>query len=169
MRLAYKVIRNALAADLLDRVRNATPQFFEELIIELLVAMGYGGADTDAGRTLGQSGDDGVDGVIDQDPLGVDQVYIQAKRYQEGNNIGAGAIRDFFGALNLQKAQKGIFFTSSAFSASAKETAEGLGMRIVLIDGERLANLMIQYNIGCREEEIIRLKKIDEEFFDQGD
>lgn len=166
LRAAHRKINASLAADLIDRVRRSTPQFFEELIVELLVGMGYGGTSEDAGHALGRSGDDGVDGVIDQDPLGVDQIYIQAKRYDEGNNIGAGAIRDFFGALNLKKAQKGIFFTTSAFSQSAVGTARDLGMRIVLIDGPRLAKLMIYYNIGCRDEEILHLKKVDEEFFE---
>ncbi len=166
LRSAHKVIGDALAGDLLGRVREASPQFFEELIVELLIGMGYGGTSENAGKAIGKSGDDGVDGVIDQDPLGVDQIYVQAKRYAEGNNIGAGAIRDFFGALNLKKAQKGIFFTSSAFSSSAIQTANDLGMRIVLIDGTRLAKLMIQYNIGCRDEEILHLKKVDEEFFE---
>ncbi len=167
LRSSHKAIGDALAADLLGRVRDASPQFFEELIVELLIGMGYGGTSENAGKAIGKSGDDGVDGVIDQDPLGVDQIYIQAKRYAEGNNIGAGAIRDFFGALNLKKAQKGIFFTSSAFTSSAIQTASDLGVRIVLIDGLRLAKLMIRYNIGCRDEEVIHLKKIDEEFFDQ--
>lgn len=144
------------------------PQFFERLIVELLKSMKYGGADSETGRALGRSGDDGIDGVIDQDPLGVDQVYIQVKRYQDGSKVGSAAIRDFFGALNLKRAQKGIFFTTSEFSSSAKKTAEDLSMRIVLIDGDRLANLMIEYNIGCREEESLSLKKIDEDFFDQG-
>ena len=166
LRAAHKSINDALAADLLSRVRKADPYFFEELIVELLVKMGYGGANEDAGRAIGKSGDDGVDGVIDQDPLGVDQIYIQAKRYREGNNIGAGAIRDFFGALNLKKAQKGIFFTTSNFSPSAIQTGKDLGMRIVLIDGLRLARLMIKYNVGCREEETIHLKKVDEEYFE---
>ena len=166
LRLAHETIKTTLADDLLDRVRNAPPQFFEKLIVDLLIAMKYGGTVSDAGRRLGGSGDGGVDGVIDQDPLGVDQVYIQAKRYDEGNNIGSGAIRDFFGSLDLKKAQKGIFFTTSEFSKSAQETANNLGTRIVLIDGKRLSNLMIDYNIGCREEEIIKLKKIDEDFFE---
>jgi restriction system protein len=166
LRAAHKTINDALAADLLGRVREALPQFFEELIIELLVSMGYGGSSDDAGRSIGKSGDDGVDGVIDQDPLGVDQIYVQAKRYAEGNNIGAGAIRDFFGALNLKKAQKGIFFTTSAFSTSATQTAKDLGMRIVLIDGLKLTKLMIQYNVGCRDEEALHLKKVDEDFFE---
>ncbi len=167
LRSSHKAIGDALAADLLGRIRGATPQFFEELIIELLIGMGYGGTSENAGKAIGRSGDDGVDGVIDQDPLGVDQIYIQAKRYAEGNNIGSGAIRDFFGALNLKKAQKGIFFTSSAFTSSAIQTANDLGVRIVLIDGLYLAKLMITYNIGCRDEEVLHLKKVDEEFFEQ--
>jgi len=166
LRSSHKAINDALANDLLVRVRESTPLFFEQLIIELLVGMGYGGTSENAGRAIGKSGDDGVDGVIDQDPLGVDQIYIQAKRYAEGNNIGAGAIRDFFGALNIKKAQKGIFFTTSSFSSSAIETVNSLGARIVLIDGKKLAKLMIQYNIGCRDEEVLHLKKVDEDFFD---
>lgn len=161
----HRKINASLAADLLDRVRDASPQFFEELIIELLLAMGYGGSSEDAARAIGQSGDSGVDGVIDQDPLGIDQIYVQAKRYAEGNSIGPGHIRDFFGALNLKKAQKGLFVTTSAFSPAAVQTAKDLGMRIVLIDGDQLAKLMIRYNIGCRDEDILHLKKIDEEFF----
>ena len=108
LRRAHGAITGALAAELLDRVRAASPAFFETLIVALLLAMGYGGTSEEAGRAIGQSGDDGVDGVIDQDPLGVDQIYVQAKRYGEGNNIGAGAIRDFYGALSLKKAHKGI-------------------------------------------------------------
>jgi len=100
------------------------PKFFERLIIDLLLAMGYGGDGASAGRAIGQRGDGGVDGVINQDHLGVDQIYIQAKRYASGNKIGPGDIRDFFGGLNLKKVQKGIFFTTSLFSSSAKETAK---------------------------------------------
>ncbi|HBQ48144.1 MAG TPA: restriction endonuclease [Hyphomonas atlantica] len=166
LRAAHKKINAALSAELLDRLRDASPAFFENLIVELLLAMGYGGSSEDAGRALGQSGDNGVDGVIDQDPLGVDQIYVQAKRYAEGNNIGPGAIRDFFGALNLKRAQKGIFVTTSSFSPEAQKTAGDLGMRIVLIDGAELARLMIRYNIGCRDEDVLHLKKIDEEFFE---
>lgn len=166
LRKAHSAITGALAADLLDRVRKATPAFFEKLIVELLLAMGYGGTSEEAGRALGQSGDDGVDGVIDQDPLGVDQVFVQAKRYAEGNNIGAGAIRDFYGALSLKKAHKGIFVTTSAFSQPAIDTARGLGSRIVLIDGLQLSRLMIRYNVGCRDEDVLHLKKVDEDFFE---
>ena len=166
LRKAHSAITGALATDLLDRVRKATPAFFEKLIVELLLAMGYGGTSEEAGRALGQSGDDGVDGVIDQDPLGVDQIFIQAKRYAEGNNIGAGAIRDFYGALSLKKAHKGIFVTTSAFSQPAIDTARGLGTRIVLIDGLQLSRLMIRYNVGCRDEDVLHLKKVDEDFFE---
>ncbi len=166
LRSAHKAIDDALAAEILDRIREASPQFFEELIVDLLLAMGYGGTSENAGKAIGKSGDGGIDGVIDQDPLGVDQIYVQAKRYAEGNKIGAGAIRDFFGALNLKKAQKGIFFTSSSFSSSAIQTANDLGSRIVLINGIHLAKLMMRYNIGCRDEEILHLKKIDEAFFE---
>ncbi|NWL15371.1 restriction endonuclease [Pseudoalteromonas sp. Scap03] len=166
LRVAYKKINDALAQDILDRTRKVTPAFFEDLLIELLVAMGYGGTGEGAAHALGKTGDNGVDGVIDQDPLGVDQIYIQAKRYAKGNNVGAGDIRDFFGALNLKKAQKGIFITTSEFTASAIETAQNLGTRIVLINGTELAKLMLRYNIGSRDEQVLHLKKIDEEFFE---
>ncbi len=167
MRAVHRQIDGALGQDLLDRVRSAPPDFFERLIVNLLLSMGYGGSRADkAGRTLGRSGDDGVDGVIDQDALGLDRVYIQAKRYAAGNNIGSGAIRDFFGSLDRHKASKGLFVTTSTFSPSARETAEFLSKRIVLIDGIQLAALMIQQNIGCRVEDTLYIKKLDEEFFE---
>lgn len=165
LRAAYKTINDALTSELLSRTRNVTPAFFEDLLIQLLIAMGYGGTGEGAAHALGRSGDNGIDGVIDQDPLGVDQIYIQAKRYAEGNNVSAGDIRDFFGALNLKKAHKGIFITTSDFTPSAVQTAKDLGMRIVLINGKELAKLMLRYNIGSRDEQILHLKKIDEEFF----
>ncbi len=167
IRAAHRKLNAAIAAELVDRVRNGSPAFFESIIVQLLLAMGYGGTAEDAGQALGRAGDDGVDGVIDQDPLGVDQIYVQAKRYAEGNSIGSGAIRDFFGALNLKRAHKGIFFTTSSFTSSAQDTAANLGSRIVLIDGKQLARLMLRYNIGCRDEEILHIKRIDEEFFDE--
>ena len=166
MRIAYRQIEDALIHDLLDRIRQAPPDFFERLMVNLLLSMGYGGSTENAGRTLGRSGDDGVDGVIDQDALGLDRVYIQAKRYAVGNNIGPGAIRDFFGSLDRHKATKGLFVTTSTFSASAKETAEHLSKRIVLVDGDQLARLMIRHNVGCRIEETLHIKKVDEEFFE---
>lgn len=166
LRSSHTAITNTLASELLSRIREAKPVLFEYLVVELLLAMGYGGASGAPGKLLGKSGDDGVDGVIDQDALGVDQIYVQAKRYAEGNNVGAGAIRDFCGALDMKKTQKGIFFTTSAFSSSAEETVKAMGKKIVLIDGQKLARLMIRYNIGCEDEQVLHLKKIDEEFFE---
>lgn len=163
---AHKSINNALSLELISTIRNCSPMFFEQLIVDLLLAMGYGGTSEDAGRALGQTGDNGVDGVIDQDPLGVDQIYIQAKRYKEGNTVGSSDIRDFFGSLSLKKATKGIFVTTSAFTSSARETAKGLSHRIVLIDGEELARLLIRYNVGCRDEKVLHIKKIDDDYFD---
>lgn len=165
LREAHDRMNDSLAFDLLEQVRGAEPAFFEDVIVELFVAMGYGGSSTDAGKKLGRSGDDGVDGVINQDPLGVDQIYLQAKRYAQGNNIGSAAIRDFFGALSLMRASKGIFVTTSKFSSSAIETAANLGSRIVLIDGAQLSKLMIKYNIGCRDEEVLHIKKLDDAYF----
>ncbi len=151
---------------LLDRIRRAPPVFFEKLLVNLLLSMGFGGSVADAGRALGRSGDDGVDGVIDQDALGLDRVYIQAKRYAEGNNVGSGAIRDFFGSLDRHKATKGLFVTTSRFSSSAIETAQFLSKRIVLIDGDQLTKLMIRYNVGYQVEETFEIKKIDEDYFE---
>lgn len=166
VRSAHRQIETALAEEILDRILASPPDFFERLIIILLISMGYGGSAKEAGKALGRTGDDGVDGVIDQDALGLDQVYVQAKRYSPGNSIGSGAIRDFFGSLDRHKASKGLFVTTSSFSASAKETAEFLSKRIVLIDGKQLTRLMIRYSVGCRIEETLYIKKIDEEFFE---
>ena len=162
----HSAMNDELAAELIERVQSMPPVFFEQLLVKLLVRMGYGGSFKEAGQDLGKSGDGGVDGVIDQDRLGVDQVYIQAKRYAEGNPVGAGAIRDFFGALNMKRATKGIFFTTSGFSKSARETAAALGTRIVLINGRQLARLMIEAGVGCREETTLVIHRIDEDFFD---
>lgn len=167
LRRAYKTINDALTDELLSKTRNVSPTFFEQLLIDLLIAMGYGGTEEGTAHAIGKSGDNGVDGVINQDPLGVDQIYLQAKRYKQGNNISSGDIRDFFGALNLKNAQKGIFITTSDFTSSAVETAQRLSTRIVLINGNELAKLMLRYNIGIRNEQILQIKKIDEEFFEQ--
>jgi restriction system protein len=162
IRLVHSQIEAALAEEILERILACPPDFFERLIVTLLISMGYGGSTKDAGKALGRSGDNGVDGVIDQDSLGLDRVYIQAKRYVPSNSIGSGSIRDFFGSLDRHKASKGLFVTTSTFSDSAKETAEFLSKRIVLIDGRQLTKLMIRYNVGCRIEETLYLKKIDE-------
>lgn len=166
MRAAHRRIEDALAQELIERILAGTPAFFERLIVRLLLAMGYGGSMVDAGKVLGRSGDDGVDGVIDQDALGLDRVYVQAKRYKPGNTVGSGAIRDFFGSLDRHKAAKGLFVTTSTFSPSARETAEYLSKRIVLVDGDQLATLMIRHGVGCRVEDTLYIKKIDEDFFE---
>ena len=165
MRSAHQDIESELRVELLDRIGAAPPSFFERLIVKLLVEMGYGGSVVGAGKALGRSGDGGVDGVIDQDALGLDRVYIQAKRYGPGNNVGPGAVRDFFGSLDRFRATKGLFVTTSSFTADAVETAAQLSKRIVLIDGGTLSSLMVRYNVGCRVEETLYLKKIDEDFF----
>lgn len=166
MRRAHSQIERELAEEMLEKILAAPPSFFEQLVVNLVTAMGYGGSVADAGQALGQSGDGGVDGVINEDALGLDRIYVQAKRYKDGNIVGPGAIRDFFGALDQFKAGKGLFVTTSTFSASAVKTTEGLSKRIVLVDGTRLAKLMIQYDVGCRVEETMAIKRIDEDFFD---
>jgi restriction system protein len=167
MRAASRQLETTLASELLQRVMAGTPAFFESLVVRLLFAMGYGGTVNDLDKALvGKSGDGGVDGVIDQDPLGLDRIYVQAKRYADGNSVGAGAVRDFFGSLDCFKASKGLFVTTSTFSPSARETAEMLSRRIVLVDGAQLARLMIRHGVGCRVEETLTIKKLDEEFFE---
>ena len=166
MRAAERRLRGDLAAELLERILTAPPEFFERLIVRLLTAMGYGGSAVEAARAIGKSGDGGVDGVVDQDALGLDRVYIQAKRYATNNPVGAGAVRDFFGSLDRFKATKGLFVTTSSFTQSARETSDFLSKRIVLIDGVQLTKLMIRYDVGCRIEETLFIKRLDEEFFD---
>lgn len=166
MRAAHRVLEGQLGNDLLDRILAAPPEFFERLVVRLLTAMGYGGSTADAARALGKSGDGGVDGVIDQDALGLDRIYVQAKRYARDNAVGSGAIRDFFGSLDRFKAAKGLFVTTSSFTSSARETAEFLSKRIVLVDGMQLTKLMIRHEVGCRIEEALYIKRIDEEFFE---
>ena len=165
MRAAHQQVIEKLRTELVERTLEATPEFFERLIVQLLLSMGFGGSAELAGRAIGRSGDNGVDGVIDQDALGLDRIYVQAKRYAPGNNVGASAIRDFFGSLDRHKAAKGVFVTTSAFTREAEETAERLSKRIVLIDGTRLGELMIRHDVGCRIEETLHVKKVDEDFF----
>ncbi len=166
MRGANRVLNSTLGNDILERLRISKPAFFERVVVQLLLAMGYGGTLAQAGKAIGKSGDNGVDGVIDQDTLGLDRVYVQAKRYGEDVTVGPGDIRDFFGSLDMHKASKGLFVTTSSFTKAANDTAEKLGKRIVLIDGHDLAKLMIRFNVGCRVEEVFEMKKIDEEFFE---
>ena len=164
MRAANRQLEEELARDLLDRILAAPPAFFERLVVRMLTAMGYGGSTSEAGRALGRSGDGGVDGVIDQDALGLNRFYVQAKRYGADNPVGPGAVRDFFGSLDRFKAAKGLFVTTSTFTAAARETSEFLSKRIVLIDGTTLTRLMIRFGVGCRVEETLYIKCADKEF-----
>lgn len=166
MRQARDALEASLGVELLARIQAAPPSFFERVVVQLLIAMGYGGSLARAGRALGRSGDGGVDGVIDEDVLGLDRIYVQAKRYADGNSVGPGEIRDFFGALDQFKAGKGLFVTTSSFTPSAIKTVEGLSKRIVLIDGPQLTRLMIDNGVGCRVEDTLYVKKLDDEFFE---
>ncbi len=163
----YRKIQSGLAADLVDRIRNLPPPFFERLIVDLLVAMGYGGGRAEAGRALGGSGDGGVDGVINEDALGLDVVYVQAKRYAEGNSVPASAVRDFVGSLEGFRASKGVFVTTSTFPESALEFSQKVSKRVVLIDGKELARLMIKYKIGVRTKDIYEVNAINEDYFSE--
>ena len=167
MRAAQTQINAALGKELLSRILSSPPDFFERLVVALLLAMGYGGTDFQAGKVLGKGGDGGVDGVIDQDPLGLDRVYVQAKRYAADVTVGPGQIRDFFGSLDDFKASKGLFVTTSNFTKEAINTATRLSKRIVLIDGTQLSALMIRHNVGCRTEERFEIKKVDEDYFEE--
>ena len=164
LRTAHGGIEAALKSELIDRILSASPSFFEKLVVALLLGMGYGGS-LGTGKVLGRSGDNGVDGVIDQDALGLDRIYVQAKRYARDQSISAGDVRNFFGGLDHSRANKGVFVTTSSFTRSAVETAGRLSKRIVLIDGDRLAALMIQFNVGTRIEETFHLRRMDEDFF----
>jgi restriction system protein len=166
---AFVTLQSALRTELLQRISQNTPGFFEELIIDLLVKMGYGGSRPDAAAQLGRSGDGGVDGVINEDRLGLDRVYIQAKRYSEGNVVGRPAVQNFVGSLVGMSATKGVFVTTSKFSGEAVEYARHLRERVILIDGRRLAELMIEHGVGVRLNRAIEFKKLDEDYFDEED
>lgn len=164
---AQLLLTNALKADLLARVIEQSPAFFEYLIVQLLVAMGYGGSHEDAARQLGKSGDGGIDGVIDEDRLGLDRIYVQAKRYGPNSSVGRPEIQGFVGSLVGLGASKGVFVTTSTFSKQAQDYAKGLQHRVILIDGYRLTELMIEFNVGVRLSRTIEVKKLDEDFFDE--
>ena len=155
-----------LEADVLDRVREAPPAFLEQVVVHLLIAMGYGKGDAAMGRVTGRSGDGGIDGKIREDALGLDEVYVQAKKYADGNTVGEGEVRNFAGAIDAAGTTKGIFVTTSGFTSSAKDYVARSPKRIVLIDGKELARLMVAYNIGVRTR-IREIKRIDEDYFDQ--
>jgi len=156
----------AVGSDILSRVRERDPDFLERLVLRVLTAMGYGGAAGSA-EHLGRSGDEGLDGVIRQDPLGLDRIYVQAKRYAAERTVGRPDIQGFVGALHGAQADRGVFITTSKFSADAYEYAEKVNARVILIDGATLANLLVKYNIGAQDSEAFILKRIDEDFFDE--
>lgn len=162
---ANSILTKALKADLLTRVHEQTPTFFEHLIVELLVAMGYGGSHDSAARRLGKSGDGGVDGIVDEDRLGLDRIYVQAKRYSTDQTIGRPAIQGFVGSLIGFGATKGVFVATCTFSKQALEYVANLQQRVVLIDGDRLAELMIEFGIGVRVSRVVQVKRLDEDFF----
>ena len=154
-----------VATQLIDRLRVQEPAFLEQAVLDLLVAMGYGGAEKQV-RRLGGSGDGGVDGVIDQDALGLDRVYVQAKRYAADNSVGRETIQAFVGALHGRHASRGIFITTSRFTPQAVEYAATINARVILIDGDRLARLMIQYGVGVQTKHTYRVAEVDEDFFE---
>ncbi|HLO16557.1 MAG TPA: restriction endonuclease [Anaerolineales bacterium] len=160
---AYQEIRETLAQEVLENVMACSPSFFERLVVELLVAMGYGGSRRDAARAVGQTGDEGIDGIIDEDRLGLDTIYVQAKKW--ANSVGRPEIQKFVGALAGKRAKKGIFITTSFFSLEAAKYASDIDTKVILIDGKRLAELMIDYNIGVNEVTIYKLKRIDSDYF----
>ena len=163
MEAAYQTVRQDLAADLLRTIQERSPSFFERLVVDLLVKMGYGGTRKDAGEAIGGSGDDGIDGIIKEDRLGLDIIYIQAKRWD--GTVGRPEIQKFAGALQGQSARKGIFITTSTFTNGAREYASRISSKVVLIDGDTLAQLMIDYGVGVAPVASYELKRIDLDYF----
>lgn len=161
---AVETLASSLKSELLDQIRQAEPRFFEELVVKLLLKMGYGGSRQEAGQAVGRSGDGGIDGVINEDRLGLDAVYVQAKRWS--NNVGEPEIRDFKGALDAKGATKGVFITTSAFTPAAVEAARNSrAYKIVLIPGQRLAELLIEHEIGVTTVATYSVKRVDSDFF----
>lgn len=163
--IGYQRIREELEDELLSKIKNLSPAFFERLVVELLVAMGYGGSRKDAGQTIGRSGDGGIDGVIKEDRLGLDVIYIQAKRWE--GVVGRPEIQKFAGALQGQRAKKGVFITTSSFSKESIEYVSLIESRIVLIDGKKLTNLMVDFDLGVSKIASYDVKRIDSDYFEE--
>jgi len=159
----FQQVQSALASDLLERVKAASPTFFERLVVQLLVSMGYGGSMEDAGKAIGRSGDEGIDGIIKEDRLGLDVIYLQAKRWER--TIGRPEIQQFAGALQGQRARKGVFITTSSLSGDARDYAGRIDTRIILIDSTELGRLMIAHGVGVTPIAIYELKRVDSDFF----
>jgi len=162
---AYASLQAALRDELLQRILSNSPAFFEQLIVDLLVAMGYGGSHKDAAAQLGRSGDGGVDGIVNEDRLGLDRIYVQAKRYGPGNPVGRPDVNGFVGSLVGLGATKGVFVTTSTFSQPARDYVRHLAQRVILIDGQELADLMIEHGVGVRSYRTVEFKRLDEDFF----
>jgi len=161
----YQAMRQDIEDELLDRLKAGTPEFFERAVVDLLVKMGYGGSRRDAGRAVGRTGDGGIDGIINEDSLGLDVIYVQAKRWSE-NPVGRPDIQKFVGALQGHRAKKGVFITTSTFSKDAREYATRIDSRIILIDGSHLSTLMFQHDLGVTEVKSYRVKRLDSDYFD---
>lgn len=164
MAAAYQRLRAELESELLEQVMTASPAFFEKLVVDLLLAMGYGGSRRDAGRAIGQSGDGGIDGVINEDRLGLDVIYIQAKRWE--GTVGRPEIQKFAGALQGQRAAKGVFITTSNFSKDAVEYANRIPTKIILLDGDTLVSYMFDYGVGVSRTGGYEIKRLDTDYFD---
>jgi len=160
----YSLLRQELAAELLEQIKANSPGFFERLVVDLLLKMGYGGSHQDAGKVVGKSGDGGIDGLINEDKLGLDTIYIQAKRHEKP--VPISDVRDFAGSLSGKKTKKGIFITTSSFPQSAYEFVKTIDGRIVLIDGEQLAELMIDNNLGVTTHYSYHIKRVDSDYFE---
>ena len=162
---AHQALMQSLADELLAQVRAASPSFFEQLVVDLMIAMGYGGSRKEAGRATQATGDDGIDGIIKEDKLGLDVIYLQAKRW--ANTVHRPEIDKFIGALTRQRARKGVFITTSDFSAGAREAALSLDIKVVLIDGIELARLMVENNLGCSVKQVYEVKQFDSDYFNE--
>ncbi len=162
---AIEALDQHTATNLVQRLREQEPDFLERAVLKLLHAMGYGGSESD-GEHLGRSHDGGIDGVIRQDALGLERIYLQAKRYAAGNSVGAGAIREFVGALTGVGASGGVFITTSNFTSEAVKYVERLSPRVILIDGQELGRLMVEYGVGVTTTQTLRVTEVDENFFD---
>jgi restriction system protein len=161
---AIQAVRGAVSTELLERIKGAPPDFFERLVVELLLQMGYGGSRRDAGQAVGRSGDGGIDGVIKEDRLGLDAVYIQAKRWE--GPVGRPVVQQFSGSLDLHKANKGVLITTSTFTSDARDYVGSIPKRIILIDGLQLADLLIDNEVGVVTESTYRLVRVDQGFFE---
>jgi restriction system protein len=163
IKIGYKVIEDTLKSDVLESIMNCSSDFFEKLVVDLLIKMGYGGSLEDAGKAIGKSGDEGIDGIIKEDKLGLDFIYIQAKRWK--GPVGSPEIHKFVGALTGKQASKGVFITTSRFTNDARDFVTHLGTKVVLIDADELAKLMIENDIGVTRAETYSIKKIDTNYF----